>query len=72
MKIIFMKTKTNGGWQTGIDHRPNTVKEGRKDMFYLKTHSTHFIYSYMALDMVKDHSDSKRENLLLSRATLSN
>ena len=23
-------------------------KEGRKEMFYLTTHSTHFIYSYMA------------------------
>ena len=29
-------------------------------MFYLTTHSTHFIYSYM----VKDHSDSERGNLL--------
>ena len=24
---------------------------GRKDMFYLMTHSTHFIYSYMASDV---------------------
>ena len=37
-------------------------KEGRKEMFYLTTHSTHFIYGYMASDiiMVKDHSDSER------------
>ena len=28
-------------------------------MFYLTTHSTHFIYYYMASNMVKDHSDSK-------------
>ena len=35
----------------------------RKEMFYLTTHSTHFIYSYMASDMVKDHSDSERGNL---------
>ena len=33
-------------------------------MFYLTTHSTHFIYGYMASDMVKDHSDSDKENLL--------
>ena len=35
-------------------------------MFYLTTHSTHFIYGYMASDiiMVKDHSDSERGNLL--------
>ena len=30
-------------------------------MFYLTTHSTHFIYGYVALNMVKDHSDSERE-----------
>ena len=35
-------------------------------MFYLKTHSTHFIYSYMASrHMVKDHSDSEKGNPLL-------
>ena len=37
--------------------------EGRKEMFYLTTHSTHFIYSYMA-------SDSKRGNLLLPHELL--
>ena len=26
-------------------------KEGRKEMFYLTTHSTHFIYGYMASDI---------------------
>ena len=31
--------------------------EGRKEMFYLTTHSTHFIYGYMASDMVKYHTD---------------
>ena len=36
--------------------------EGRKDMFYLTTHSTHFIYNYMASDMVKDQSDSEKIN----------
>ena len=33
-------------------------------MFYLTTHSTHFIYGYMALDILKDHSDSERGNPL--------
>ena len=34
-------------------------------MFYLMMHSTHFIYGYMASDiMVKDHSDSERGNPL--------
>ena len=27
------------------------IKEGRKEMFYLMTHSTHFIYGYMASDI---------------------
>ena len=33
-------------------------------MFYLTTHSTHFIYGYMASDMIKDHSDSEIGNPL--------
>ena len=35
-----------------------------REMFYLTMHSTHFIYGYMASDMVKDHSDSEKGNLL--------
>ena len=27
------------------------LEEGRKEMFYLTTHSTHFIYGYMASDI---------------------
>ena len=27
------------------------LEEGRKEMFYLTTHSTHFIYGYMASDL---------------------
>ena len=34
-------------------------------MFYLTTHSTHFIYGYMASDIwFKDHSDSEKGNPL--------
>ena len=33
-------------------------------MFYLMMHSTHFIYGYMASDMVKDQSDSEKGNQL--------
>ena len=29
----------------------NDWQEGRKEMFYLTMHSTHFIYGYMALDI---------------------
>ena len=39
--------------------------EGKKEMFYLTTYSTYFIYNYMASDLVKDHLGSKRLNLLL-------
>ena len=28
------------------------MKEGNKEMFYLTTHSTHFIYGYMASDIL--------------------
>ena len=32
------------------------LREGRKEIFYLTMHSTHFIYGYMASrHMVKDH-----------------
>ena len=30
---------------------PDNFIQGRKEMFYLTTHSTHFIYSYMASDI---------------------
>ena len=42
----------------------------RKEMLYLTTHSTHFIYGYMASDMVKDNSDSEKGNLLPSHGLL--
>ena len=28
------------------------TEQGRKEMFYLTTHSTHFIYGYMASDIL--------------------
>ena len=35
------------------------IGPNKEEMFYLTTHSIHFIYGYMALDyMVKYHSDS--------------
>ena len=38
-------------------------EKGMKEVFYLTTHSTHFIYGYMASGiMVKGHSDSERGN----------
>ena len=47
------------------------MKEGRKEIFYLTTHLSHFIDSYMASDiMVKDHSDSERGNPLMPHGLL--
>ena len=49
--------------KSGISHLRR--KEGRKEMFYLTTHSTHFIYGYMASDIMgKDHYDSEKGNPL--------
>ena len=50
----------NGTYSSGF----SDLYEGRTEMFYLTTHSTHFIYDYMASDMVKDHSDSEKGNPL--------
>ena len=45
-------------------------EEGRKEMFYLTSYSTHFIYGYGVEHMVKVHSDSKRGNLMLPHMLL--
>ena len=43
---------------------------GRKEMFYLTTHSTHFILRlYGIRHMVKDHSDSEKGSLLPPHTT---
>ena len=36
------------------------MREREREMFYLTTHSTHFMYGYMA----SDHSDSEKGNPL--------
>ena len=42
-------------------YRFSRVGIGRNEMFYLTTHSTHFILRlYGVRHMVKDHSDSER------------
>ena len=47
-------------------HDLRTATEGRKEMFYLTTHSTHFVYGYMA----SDHSDSEKGNLMMPHRLL--
>ena len=39
----------------------NRSKEGRKEKFCLTMHSTHIIYSFVASDMLNDHSDSDQK-----------
>ena len=36
---------------TNIPTNENREREGEREMFYLTTHSTHFIYGYMASDI---------------------
>ena len=54
------KKNRNTGKERKQEHKPEyntsiinlTRKgQGRKEMFYLTTHSTHFIYGYMASDI---------------------
>ena len=47
------------------------LDDDEEEMYYLTTHSTHFyLRLYGVGHMVKDHSDSKRENLLLPHGLL--
>ena len=58
---LVTKYYVNEKWRKGcelfmiahdIDNiRVHVNKEGRKEMFYLTTQSTHFIYGYMASDI---------------------
>ena len=40
----------------------DTATEGRKEIFYLTTHSTHFIYSYMASGHCKVETKQSKKN----------
>ena len=55
----------------GVRHMVKDHSEREREMFYLTTHSTHFIYGlYGVRHMVKDHSDSERGNPLLPHRLL--
>ena len=58
--------KATGGDMGWIPPIARQWREREIKMFYLTTHSTHFIYGYMASYgyMVKDHSDSEKGNPL--------
>ena len=44
--------KQTSNTQTRIDLNKKLYFTRRKEMFYLTTHSTHFIYGYMASDIM--------------------
>ena len=48
--IVFIYTHRHKHTNADVKvKKRNQIKvEGRKEMFYLMTHSTHFIYAYMA------------------------
>ena len=50
---VLRTTKRNQGSTTARQslNFKHPYKEGRKELFYLTTHSTHFIYGYMASDI---------------------
>ena len=54
-EIIYLKDALNTFYLRlyGIRHmvKDHSDSKGRKEMFYLTTHSTHFIYGYMASDI---------------------
>ena len=49
------------GWNRSVWDWYVSVKEGRKEIFYLKTHSAHFIYGYMASDIWQMTTQIARE-----------
>ena len=62
--VLLTKSKTGKYYEviivTYINSQHSLDPGGEREMFYLTTHSTHFIYGYM----VKDHSDSEKGNPL--------
>ena len=54
-KIVLLEFLIPNGMGFSLVLRFHTfhyrIMEGRKEMFYLTTHSTHFIYGYMASDI---------------------
>ena len=62
---VRAKDRVRVGMVFGVRVRFPLIKEGRKEMLYLTTHSTHFyLRLYGVGHMVKNHSDSERGNPL--------
>ena len=50
MRMELREKKTEQICLTQFRHKRYSIK-GRKEMFYFTTHTTHFIYGYMASDI---------------------
>ena len=50
-RVAGHKEIAGGGGVGGLERKMGRRKEGRKEMFYLTTHSTHFIYVCIASDI---------------------
>ena len=48
---VMLRTKLGGCAQSCIRPESHSNGEREREMFYLTTHSTHFIYGYMASDI---------------------
>ena len=46
--VSRLKISWGKAWLIYLTYQSWLVNQGRKEMFYLTTHSTHFIYGYMA------------------------
>ena len=65
MKAYYPVNITNLCFVVRIYFNAKAIQEERKEMFYLTTHSTHFILRlYDVRHMVKDHSESELGNPL--------
>ena len=58
-------------WSTGWKVKQLHFRNFRKEMFYLKTHSTHFIYGCVALDQKLQRYFSKRKQCLFFKISIS-
>ena len=50
--INVVQVNTMWAWKAIFTGTTHLLLQGRKEMFYLTTHSTHFIYGYMASDIL--------------------
>ena len=65
MRTLQYDSEHVTGPAASVADTTNEGKEGRKEMYYSTTHSTHFyLRLYGVGHMVKEHSDSERGNPL--------